>query len=409
MTRTGGRAERPLIDELREAFFNWLSLPNYDTVEIVAATVIANRLPGEPLWLAIVGPSASGKTEIVRALNGMDRVHMVDKIGPATWVSGFKPGDSKRRAKKRPNGAEPAEIANYGLLSKMQDGEPHICVVEDFSVVLQKRREVKGEVFSDLRKLYDGSFRADFGNGVVLDWKGKIGMIVCSTGTYDEQAGDLAVFGERFTIWRAYAGEAVSVAERSGRNSERAGEMRAELATAMGRLDRVNLPSNPVELSLDSRTLVSRLTAFVALCRTPVPRDPYKRDIITVPEPEGTGRLSAQLHQLLRGLVVLYGHKEVTPREIELVQRTAFSTIPAIRRRVIENIHPAKGATLFELVNTTGIPKSVLGRALEEMRLLKIIEQVQVMRGAGKSWVNVPLTDWKVFFHYVQDANISGT
>lgn len=395
---------RAVIDELREAFFKWLSLPNYDTVEIVAATVIANRLPGEPLWLAIVGASSSGKTEIVRALNGVDRVHMVDKIGPATWVSGFKPGAKRRR--KRPNGADPGELAQYGLLAKMMDNKPHMVIVEDFSTVLGKRRDLKGEVFSDLRKLYDGEFRADFGNGVIMDWHGKVGMIVCSTGTYDDQVGDLAQFGERFTVWRAFSGDDVQVAERSGRNSERTEQMRRELAGAMLRIDRVKLPKGSVELSLDSRTLVSRLTAFVALCRTPVPRDPYKRDIVSIPEPEGTGRLSAQLHQLLRGLVVLYGHREVTQREVELVQRTAFSTIPTIRRKIIENIHPKKGATQFELVQSTGVPKSVLQRAIEEMKLLKIIKQEKVKRSGTGAWAWLPEEKWKIFFHYVREAGI---
>jgi hypothetical protein len=391
---------------LRNTFFQWLSLPNYDTVEIVAATVLANRLPGEPLWLALVGPSSSGKTEIVRALGGMNRVHMVDKIGPATWVSGFRPGEKRRRKKRANGGGGPGEFANYGLLAQMMDNKPHIVIVEDFSVVLGKRRDLKGEVFSDLRKLYDGEFRADFGNGVIMDWHGKIGMIICSTGTYDEQVGDLAAFGERFTIWRAFSGDRVQVAERSGRNSERTEEMRRELAGAMARLDRVNLPKGPVKLSLDSRTFVSRLTAFVALCRTPIPRDPYKRDIITIPEPEGTGRLSAQLHQLLRGLVVLYGHEEVTEREVELVQRTAFSTIPTIRRRIIEHLNPKTGATFHELLHNTAIPKVVLTRALEEMKLLKIIEQQERRRHNTKTWVWGALEEHKVFFHYVREAQI---
>jgi len=396
-----------VIEELRKAFFKWMSLPNYDTIEIVAGTVIANRLPGEPLWLAIVGPSSSGKTEIVRALAGMRRVHMVDKVGPATWVSGFKPsGKPKRGATSRPNGGGgPGDVSQYGLLATMMDGEPHIVVVEDFSVVLGKRKEVKGEVFSDLRKLYDGEFRAQYGNGQQIDWVGKIGMIVCSTGAYDQMVGDLAAFGERFTIWRAISGDAVQVAERSGRNSERSTEMRIELSEAMAKLDRVRLPDGNVQLSLDARTLVSRLTAFVAVCRTPVPRDPFRRDIISIPEPEGTGRLSAQLHQLLRGLVVLYGHQEVTDREVELVQETAFSTIPSVRRRVIELIEPVAGATFHELTRDSGIPKTTLQHTLEEMKLLKLIEFSDPTKGQRSS-VWLPRDEWKSFFYYVRASRV---
>ena len=80
---------QPLWSQIKEPFEKWLSLPNYDVVEVVAATVIANRLPGEPLWLAVVGPSSSGKTEIVRALEGVSRVHQKDNFTAATLASGY--------------------------------------------------------------------------------------------------------------------------------------------------------------------------------------------------------------------------------------------------------------------------------------------------------------------------------
>ena len=391
-----------VVGEITGEFFKWLSLPNYDTVEIVAATVIANRLPGEPLWLAVVGPSSCGKTEIVRALDGMNRVHSVDKIGPATWVSGFKAAQESKEKKVRPNGSGgETETPAYGLLTKMMDGQPHIVTVEDFSTVLSKRREVKGEVLGDLRKLYDGKYTAPFGNGVYMEWTGKIGMIVCSTGQYDQQVADLATFGERFCIWRAVSGNAEQVAERSGRNSENSGEMRARLAGAMAKLDTIELPKDSVKLSLDARTLISRLTAFVALCRTPVPRDPYKRDVVTVPEPEGTGRLSAQLHQLLRGLVVLYGHSEVTQREVELVQECAFSTIPSIRRRVMEVMDLRSPTPGRVLERDAKLPHAVCARTLEDMNLLGVIESVQPGRHISSAgWQ--PIKKWKPFFHHVQ-------
>lgn len=390
---------RTTIQQITDVFERWLSLPNTDTVEVVAGAVIANRLPGDPLWLAVVGPSSTGKTEVVRALRGLKRTHFVDKVGPSTWVSGFKESAAKR--KQRKNGGIAAETATYGLLTKMMDGQPHIVLVEDFSVVLGKRREVKSEVLSDLRKLYDGEYSAPFGNGVTLEWSGKMGMIVCSTGQYDQQVSDLAVFGERFTIWRSEIGDQLAVAERSGRNSEKSKEMREELRRAMQRLDSIELPEGDVPLSLDARTLVSKLSAFVACCRTPVPRDGYRREIVTVPEPEGTGRLSAQLHQLLRGLVVLHEHREVMDREADLVQKCAFSTIPSLRREVMKAMDPKRGSTTSEIRQRTGMPKVVLHRVLEEMELLRLIEQEEIRRIA-KSAAWFPRDEWRPFFYHLR-------
>ena len=65
MTPIAKRQTKPIHLQVKEPFERWLSLPSYDVVEVVASTVLANRLPGEPLWLALVGPSSSGKTEVV--------------------------------------------------------------------------------------------------------------------------------------------------------------------------------------------------------------------------------------------------------------------------------------------------------------------------------------------------------
>ena len=229
----------------------------------------------------------------------------MDKITPATFVSGYRPtkGTKKEREKQ------------CGLLAKMSDGKPHILVIEDFSQVFGKRKDTRGEVLADFRKLFDGEFVAAYGNEVHFAWKGKIGVIACSTGVYDREMGTQSKFGDRFLVVRSTTGDAIHSAERAGRNSSDTQKMRRELKEAFSRIDSLDLPKESPELSLDARTLISKLTAFVARARTPVPRDELKRETEALPEIEGTGRMSAQLHQLLRGLVVYREKKEVTEEE----------------------------------------------------------------------------------------------
>ncbi len=359
---------RKIRDQIVTEFAKWLSLPDYYSVEVVMSTVIANRLPGEPLWLAIVGPSSSGKTEIVRSLAGVRRTHSVDKFTRATFASGFRLNDNDPKI----NGE--GTLAEYGLLAKMQDGKPHILTIEDFSSVFGKSSDQKSEIMSDLRRVYDGKYEVPFGNGVTVLWKGKMGLIACSTGQYDTEMGAQSKFGDRFLVYRNLPGDPVAVAEKAGRNSEETERMRLQIQEVVSKIDRIKIPKKPIDLPLPVRLVLARLCAFVARCRTQVPRDNYTREIIGVPEIEGTARMSAQLHQLLRGVVIFRQVKIVTDSEIKIVEAVAMSTIPSLRMSIIQAIDPADGAEAEDIGETTSIPRAVLYRTLKDMQMLELIE-----------------------------------
>jgi hypothetical protein len=389
-----GRKKRaiPAFQRIKAPFEKWLSLPNHDVVDVVAATVLANRLPGEPLWLALVGPSSSGKTEVVRSCQTLLRTHRVDHFTTATFASGFKPSGSK-----------PRNFENYGLLEDMMDGEPHIVVIEDFSVVLSKRWDVRNEIMGQFRKLYDGAWKAPFGNGVNIDWKGKCGMIVCSTGKFDREMGAQSVFGDRFLVCRNKPGDAETVAERAGSNSRLTQKMREEMIRGMKLLDSIELPKEEVELSLDVHQYVAKLSAFTSRARTHVPRDGKTHEILAVPEIEGTGRISAQLHQLLRGIVLFRELSFITESEVEIVERVAFGTVPSLRLKILETIPLKKPMDFGDLMELTKIPRSVLRRTLQDMRMLEVLDWKE-RRGASRYGEYFVLEQWVPFVKRIQNV-----
>lgn len=375
-----------LARDLRNAAQRWLSLPNYNTVDIVAGTILANRLPGEPVWLVIIGPSASGKTEIVRALNGLRNVKSVDLAGTAVFFSGF------RRTKD--------DTERFSLVERLPPGA-NTLLFEDFSTLLGKRAETRGEVFAQLRRVYDGEASPHYGNAVEVNWKGKIGLIACSTGAYDSFASEAIRFGDRFISWRATPGDPVSVAERAGRNASRSGELRADLRKAFLALDQIEIPTKAPQISYDARQLVAKLCAFVARVRTPVRRaQGGAREIVEIPELEGSARLSAQLHQLLRGLNLLYGCGPVTDEEIDLLEQVAFSSIPTIRLRVIAEVG-APGIEGSVLSKRSKVPRSVLYRTLEDLQVLEVIERIP-HPGEPRRGLWRPTAGCKPFFYHAQ-------
>jgi hypothetical protein len=63
------------LASVHEAFVRWLAFPTdakgrpcCDLVDVALAVVIANRMDADPLWLFLVAPPSSGKTEMIRAL-----------------------------------------------------------------------------------------------------------------------------------------------------------------------------------------------------------------------------------------------------------------------------------------------------------------------------------------------------
>lgn len=362
-------------DQVRKEFSKWLSLPNYDTVDIVAATLLANRLPGKAVWLAIVGPAATGKTEITQALSGCLNVHLLGRITPATFISGYKTSKTSS--------------AHHGILDRMSDGQPHTIVVKDFSTVLQKRPEVRGEILSGLRDLYDGEIDAFFGNKLSVSWRGKVGMIVCSTGQYDKELKALSTFGDRFLVFRPAEVRRKGLGERAARNAGQIDKMRIALEKAYSLLDKIKIPRKEIKVTLEARNLIAELSDFVTRARTLVSRDWRTREVDEIPELEGPARVAVQLNQLARGLVLYLEREEVTEGDVELLECLVFSTIPHARSVVMAGMDPTEKISGREIARSLKIPQRLVARCLEDLHLLGIVEWVE---GARQS----PLGGWRV-------------
>jgi len=111
------------FDDVVAVFRRHLYLPDPGPLAVVLATVVANRLPGDPVWLLMVGPPASGKTEILSSLSKLPYIHEASTITEAGLLS----GSTTRR-----------EGATGGLLAEM--GAFGIIVCKDFTSVLSESR-----------------------------------------------------------------------------------------------------------------------------------------------------------------------------------------------------------------------------------------------------------------------------
>ena len=87
------------IDEVIEVFERWLILKDRTPVYAVLGAVAANRLPGgDPVWLGLIAPPSSAKTEILTRCSKLPNVVQASSLSPASFLSATSKKDQTTRA-----------------------------------------------------------------------------------------------------------------------------------------------------------------------------------------------------------------------------------------------------------------------------------------------------------------------
>ena len=366
---------KEILVQIQNTFNQWLYLTSTDTLEVVAATYLANKLAGQRLWLALIGPSSCGKTTYAESLLGLSYTHALDAITPGTFASGYR----------HKGGPE-----KYGLFEQLNDGNHHMIIVRDFSTVLRDLPHVKSKAMAQLRCIYDGTWNQNYGTGIDVAWEGKVGMIICATPNYEREVTSEATFGERFIQWKMRIPDQRKLAERAMQNAGKTDVLRADLKSVMKKLGQIKVPTD-ITLPLGVIRALSEEAVFVARARTPVERDRFSYE-------ESTSRLAGQLAQLMKGLVILHGEGEPHQEDFEIVEQCAFSCIPKDRLYVMATIgsDEVKGSVLEA---ESKMPKTVLYRVMDDMKELGLLENVRATSGDRRERAWRAPDEWVKFFH----------
>jgi hypothetical protein len=365
------------LDDTVAVFRRWLYLPDPTALYAVLGTVAANRLPGDPVWLVLVGSPGGGKTELLQAVAALPDVHPAATLTEAALLSGTP--------KKERDGA-----ANGGLLRTI--GDFGILLAKDFGSVLSMPREARAATLAALREIYDGEWTRHLGTdgGKTLRWEGKVGLIAGCTPTIDRHQAVMGAMGERFVLFRL---PPVDAHEQAGRALEHSGsetEMRAELAAAVTMLFARNAAQPQSRSQHDDHRLIN-LATLVVRCRSAVERDGYSREIELIPESEAPTRLVIVLARLLNGLRVIGADENSAWR---VIRAAALDSIPAVRRLVMDRLLAAEGAlALATIAEMVGHPKRTTERALEDLAAHRVVTKISRGAGTATAW---ELAGWAV-------------
>lgn len=349
------------LGDVVATFRRWLHLPDPGGLYVALATVVANRLPGDPVWLLLVGASSSGKTEVLVSLAGLEEVEPAATLTEAALLSGVPRRDV-------------ASGASGGLLRKI--GDYGILTLKDFGSVLSMHRDARAAVLAALRECYDGAWDRPVGadGGRVLSWRGKLGLVAGVTTVVDRHHGVIDSLGSRFAFYRVGIDDRSSQAKRSLEHRRRTAGMRDELRDAVsGFFSALALPDSDDTLSDDDKDRLVRLADFVTLARSPVERDTYKtREIELIPDAEAPARFVNMLASVLEGLRVI-GLDD--GRAWALVSKVALDSMPAQRRSVIEHLQTAGTTTTKQAAVVLGVPTTTARRTLEDLAAHGIVRR----------------------------------
>lgn len=360
------------LDDVLATFRRWLHLPDPGALYVALATVVANRLPGDPVWLLLVGPSSSGKSEILVALGGLEEIEPAATLTEAALLSGVPRKDV-------------AAGASGGLLRKI--GEYGILTLKDFGSILSMHRDARAGVLAALRECYDGSWDRPIGadGGKVLSWHGKLGLVAGVTTVVDRHHGVIDSLGSRFAFYRIAVDERTQQAARALEHRRRGRGMRDELRDAVAALFAgLELPDEGTELSDADKARLVELADFVTIARSPVERDSYaSREIELIPDAEAPARFVIVLASLLEGLRLL-GIGDAGAWA--LVAKVALDSMPAQRCRVIAHLAAAGATTTASAATELGLPTTTTRRTLEDLGAHGLTIREKGGEGKSDTW-----------------------
>src|SRR3990167_2266836 len=311
------------FEELQKVFSSWLLMKDPGVLKLIAAVVIANKLSIDPVWVFLVAPSGGGKTELINSLKKLENVFMLSSLTPQTLISGMKGRDKS-------------------LLFKING---KIIVFKDFTTILSSHAEPQNEILGQLREIYDGHFRKEFGTGEGIEWEGKIGFIAGVTSVIDKHTNVHKSLGERFLQYRIAQPDRKAVTQRIRENMTKQSEMRAELSAAMCRyIAGIRIPADFPVITEEVNTKIMELADLVSRIRSAVFRDMYGREkeIVFVPEIEMSTRIYTQLMTVALGLLVVNAGK-FEKEDYQIIYKLGIDSIHYLKMKILNEMKDYKG------------------------------------------------------------------
>lgn len=353
---------------LEQIIKKWLLINDKGIIKVLVASVIANKLEADPVWLFIVTASGGTKTELLRGLNKIDGIYPISDLTPQTFLSGEK-GNK-----------------NASLLLRLPTEV--ILTLKDFTTVLTMHRDKRHAILSQLREIYDGQFKKEFGTGESKEWNGKMGFLAGVTSVIDHHYGIYQTLGERFVQYRPLQPDPIQLSLKAMSNAGDEKQMREEIQNAFADfIAGVKVPESKLIVPDNFVNRIAHLSAFCVRARSGVVREGYStREIELIPEAELPTRLSKQLITFYSALSLI--SDSFTEDDYELIYKIGMDTLPQNRKLAINTLVQADDyMETADVAMEIGYPTNTTRRILEDLHGLQLINRQSQGKGYADRWI----------------------
>lgn len=324
-------------------------------IDVILTIALSQRMEGTPIWLIIVGPSGDGKTEVVKALEGLSYTYKVSQITENTIVSGNpKVGDLAPRLNNK------------------------IMLITDFASILSLKSDRQREVWAQLRNLYDGEAYKESGAGAEKKYDNlRVTFLACSTPAIDHRILVHQDLGTRELIWRTNLDKEIGMeqkAEAALRNEEYEKQMRDEVKeTVHNFLGSIKLRT--VDVPDDMNKWLLKKSIYLATMRATVSVDSYSGELLSDVVREVPTRLIKQLKRLyilLKNLSNDYS----TERAKGIIEDIVDSSAKNIRVKIMDILEKATSElSLSQVAEETKLGKKTVAAELNALWNLNLIKR----------------------------------
>lgn len=367
--------DSPAIDKCVAVFRRNMHMPDTSPLFAALGSIAANYLAGTPVWLMLVSPPSSGKTQII---NSCLTLPFCREAGQCKNSAAFLTHDKQRGTGgilspplKDTEGCEIGGIGEFGIL-----------FYPEFSTILGLNPDQREEVLSIHRQIYDGRCVRQYGasGGRVLEWSGKCGALGAVTTAIDENpsSGDL---GERWMYYRFPPSDLRAQAT-AVMNMEKADPkfVRAEFVEAVQNVFTacgIKPGDEGREFTEKEKIHFADITPIACKLRGTVRRDRYTRDITSSPQIEGTGRITHSLKAMYLGLERLGLGKGWCWK---IVRKIALDSAPALRMEILKAIshiqYLGEEPTTTMVTSLLKVSRKTGERHLEDLDKLDIVHKL---------------------------------
>ena len=339
------------------------------TIDTMLAVCLSVKMPGEPLWLFVVGPASCGKSTVIEAFGGHNKYFdYTSKLTATSLVSGWR----------NPDGSDASSLHKMNMRTMF---------VKDMTVLLGMPDGVQQQLWDLLRDAYDGYIKVQWGNGKTFEATDFKFNIVAGVTPIIYKHND-ASKGERF-LRIDFLGSDFDEDEHmrlawdgAATKKENKAKLQQTMLGYYKHLFESFDPENTATVPESIRNKVMALSKLTARLQTQVEKD-RNEGMIYRPVSAVATRLQLQFKNLILSLAHVRGEKVVSEATYDIVRKVGFDSCPGLNFEVIDHIRKRGSVTRRDLATVLKIPSTRIHQIVTDLEQLGIIVQGKESNDSG--------------------------